>query len=192
MKPTLPLAALVALLTPGALAADPLCTALADTALYADSALTEEVRPIFQFDGAQFVPEASEGAALVGLAYDVRMQPLLEERSYTPASDWACEDLAPAASPSETLSYDLTPEACRLELSDTRVSFSGQTITFYESSCDIAGEEAGAGGARLLALTCYGSGEEWPARAVITPLADGALALQIDAYQETYLPCDPT
>ncbi len=171
-------------------AADTLCSAVADTALYADAALANEVRPIFQFDGAQFVPSATEGEALFGMAYDVRMQPMLEENTYVRAEDWACEVLAVADDAEGGVIYDVSKDACQQEFSDTRVTFSGSSITFYESSCDITAEEAGSGGARLLTLQCYGEGSEWPAKATVTTLADLGVEMKVDEYSQTYVPCN--
>lgn len=182
------------LLTAGASAADELCYAVTDTALFADAALTEEVRPVFQFDGAQFVPSAKEGDTMFGMAYDVRMQPMLEESSYVRASDWTCEVLAGAsndgaASASAEQMYDVSQEACQQDLSDTRITLSESNISFYESGCDILSEEAGNDGARLLSLQCYGEGEEWTVAAAITPRSDGAIELKVDEFVETYVPC---
>jgi hypothetical protein len=51
-------------------------------------------------------------------------------------------------------------------------------------------ESARDDGARLLTLQCYGLGEEWPAKAVVKDLDGGGLALEVDEFAETYLPCD--
>lgn len=56
MKQSIFLSVTFAILSGTASASEELCSALADTALYADAGLSAEVRPIFQFDGAQFVP----------------------------------------------------------------------------------------------------------------------------------------
>ncbi|MBM3615479.1 MAG: hypothetical protein FJX28_08620 [Alphaproteobacteria bacterium] len=81
-------------------------------------------------------------------------------------------------------------ETCKLELSDTRLTLSAASLGFYESSCAIINETAQDDGARILTLQCYGSGEEWPATAVMKDLDDGGLSLQLDEFGQTYLPCD--
>ena len=172
------------------LASDELCVATKDTALFADAGLTQEIRPVFQFDGAQFKPDSRDGAVMFGMAYDHLMQQMLEEGSFARAGDWACETMG-ADVPSDTIrSYDVTIEACKLELSDTRLTLSAASLGFYESSCDIINETAQDDGARILTLQCYGSGEEWPATAVMKDLDDGGLSLQLDEFGQTYLPCD--
>lgn len=172
------------------LASDELCFATKDTALFADAGLTQEIRPVFQFDGAQFKPDSRDGAVMFGMAYDHLMQQMLEEGSFARAGDWACETMG-ADVPSDTIrSYDVTIEACKLELSDTRLTLSAASLGFYESSCDIINETAQDDGARILTLQCYGSGEEWPATAVMKDLDDGGLSLQLDEFGQTYLPCD--
>jgi hypothetical protein len=172
------------------LASDELCFATKDTALFADAGLTQEIRPVFQFDGAQFKPDSRDGAVMFGMAYDHLMQQMLEEGSFARAGDWACETMG-ADVPSDTIrSYDVTIEACKLELSDTRLTLSAASLGFYESSCDIINETAQDDGARILTLQCYGSGEEWPATAVMKDLDDGGLSLQFDEFGQTYLPCD--
>ena len=173
-----------------AFAADELCVAVSDTALFADAKLEQEVRPVFQFDGAQFVPQTKDGAVMYGMAYDVRMQPMLEEGSYAKISDWQCDATASTSGMADVKPYDVTKDACLLELSDTRLVLSATNLGFYESSCDVIGETAGEDGARLLTLQCYGSGEEWPAKGVVKDLEDGNLSLQIDDLSQVYMPCD--
>ncbi len=172
------------------LASDELCFATKDTALFADAGLTQEIRPVFQFDGAQFKPDSRDGAVMFGMAYDHLMQQMLEEGSFARAGDWACETMGADVPGDITRSYDVTSEACKLELSDTRLTLSAASLGFYESSCDIINETAQDDGARILTLQCYGSGEEWPATAVMKDLDDGGLSLQLDEFGQTYLPCD--
>lgn len=194
MKTVMSVSCTFGLLAGGAGFAGQLCYAVADTALYADAGLSQDVRPIFQFDGAQFVPTARDGETMFGMAYDVRMQPMLEENSFVRASDWTCEDLAAASSDdagaaSDELVYDVSEAACKLDLSDTRVTLSGSTMSFYEAGCDILSEELGADGSRLLSLLCYGGGDEWSATASITPRTDGEIEMKVDQYLQTYMPC---
>lgn len=195
MKRTVLVSGALALLSGAANAAEELCYAIADTALYADAGLSEEVRPIFQFDGAQFVPSAEDGETMFGVVYDVRMQRMLEESSYVRAGDWTCEVLAGvnsngAAVAADELVYDVSQDACQQELSDTRVTFSASSIGFYESGCDIVGEEAGSDGSRILTLQCYGEGEEWSAMATVTPQKAGGIELKRDDYAQVYVSCD--
>ncbi|MDA1331848.1 MAG: hypothetical protein O3A65_05090 [Proteobacteria bacterium] len=173
-----------------AFAQDELCVALKDTALFSDARLKEELRPIFQFDGAQFKPETKDGEVMYGLAYDVRMEQMLEEASFVRASDWACEVVGNTETPKSGKSYDATAESCRLELSDTRLTVSATTLIFYESSCDVVDEKAGDGGARILSLQCSGSGDEWPAQLVLKDLKDGSLSLETDGQAQAYVLCD--
>ena len=99
-----------------AFASDELCVASRDTALFADAGLTEEVRPVFQFDGAQFVPESKGGDVMHGMAYDHLMQQMLEGRSYVRESDWTCEALANAELTGEIKEYDVSADvACPLK-----------------------------------------------------------------------------
>lgn len=192
MKTTFALLAVLAATTGGALAGE-LCTAVTDTTLYADAALTEEVRPIFQFDGAQFVPRSKDGDTLYGEAFDVRMQPMLEEPIYARAKDWACEGEAPdapapAAADAAGIAYDRSVEACGAEYSDTRVVVSDSALGFYESTCDVVERtEDGAGTARLT-LQCYGEGEEWTVGAEIAETEAG-LTLGIDGTSQSYVRC---
>lgn len=113
-----------------AFAADELCVAVSDTALFADAKLEQEVRPVFQFDGAQFVPQTKDGAVMYGMAYDVLMQPMLEEGSYTKTSDWQCEAVAAGSGLETVQSYDVTKDSCQLELSDTRLTVSETSLGF--------------------------------------------------------------
>lgn len=195
MKPEILLSIALAMFSGAANATEELCHAVADTALYADAGLSQQVRPIFQFDGAQFVPSAKDGKTMFGMAYDVRMQPMLEESSFVRTSDWTCEvlaggssDVAPATTDVQV--YDVSQEACQQDLSDTRVTFGESSIGFYESGCDVVGEEAGANGARALSLQCYGEGEEWSAMATVTPQEAGGVEIKRDDYAQTYVPCE--
>lgn len=92
---------------------------------------------------------------MFGMAYDVRMQPMLEESSYARSSDWICEMLPSGNSDGTALAtdelvFDVSKQACQQDLTDTRVTFSNASIGFYEASCDITGEEAGENGVRIL------------------------------------------
>lgn len=190
MKIQLTLMGALVLNASAVLASDELCVATKDTALFADAGLTQEIRPVFQFDGAQFKPDSRDGAVMFGMAYDHLMQQMLEEGSFARAGDWACETMGADVPGDSTRSYDVTGDACQLELSDTRLTLSAASLGFYESSCDIINETAKADGARILTLQCYGSGDEWPATAVMKDLDDGGLSLEIGEFLQTYLPCD--
>ena len=170
-------------------ASDELCVALKDTALFADAKLKKEVRPIFQFDGAQFKPETKDGAVMYGMAYDVRMQQMLEKGSFVRASDWTCEAAGKSDTSKSEKEYDANAEACRLELSDTRLTVSATSLGFYESSCDVVDEKAGDGGARIMSLNCYGSGDEWSLQGVLKDVKGGGLSLEIDGKAQIYVPC---
>jgi len=175
--------------TGAAIASEELCVALNDTALFADVGLKEEVRPIFQFDGAQFKPEVRDGDVMYGLAYDVRMQRMLEKRSFVRARDWTCEAVGNSDIAKSEKAYDVTAEACSLELSDTRLIVSASNLGFYEHSCDVVDEKAGDGGARITSLNCYGSGDEWSAKGVLKDVKGGGLSLEIDGQAQVYVPC---
>lgn len=179
------------LLAPFATAAQggELCLANRDTALFADAALSEELRPVFQYDGVQFVPDTKSGETMLGMAFDVRMQPLLEEASHVRASDWTCEALAAPEPVGAFEAFDVSPEACQRDLSDTRVTLTESGLSFYESSCDIVSEETDGAGVRLLSMQCYGEGNEWPAQGRLTSLDTGGFALEVDGYTQTYVPC---
>lgn len=91
---------------------------------------------------------------------------------------------------SDEFVYDVSQEACQQDLSETRVALSGSKIAFFVSLCDIVGEEAGTDGARMLALQCYGEGEEWSAEATLTPQDSGGIEIKLDEYAQTYVSCD--
>lgn len=199
MTPFLKFALAIGLISaPFSAAANTLCYPATDTALYADAALTQELRPIFQYDGAQFVPETQQGDVLFGASFDNLMRPTLEENSYTRAADWICEDLAAPVEPAtddmghvdqaEAAYYDLTPEACAQELSDTSLVVTATSYGFFESTCDIMEATDGADGTTDLQLMCYGSGEEWQAQMKVTP-QEGGLILESDGMSYTYLAC---
>jgi hypothetical protein len=171
-------------------AADELCYATTDTALFADAMLSEEVRPIFQYDGAQFVPVQKDGETMFGAAYDIRMQPMLEENSYVRASDWTCEIFESSNDTGGDKVADVSAEACQAEFSDTRVTLSASSIVFFESTCDIAGEQAGSDGARLVSLQCYGEGMEWAAEAKISNLEDGGFEMDLEGQKRSYVYCN--
>jgi hypothetical protein len=190
MKRNLYAVSLCVLYASTAFASDELCVAVSDTALFADAKLEQEVRLVFQFDGAQFVPQTKDGAVMYGMAYDVRMQPMLEEGSFAKVSDWQCEASASSSGGEDVKAYDLTKDACQLDLSDTRLIVSQKSLGFYESSCDLMDEKSGEDGAKLLTLQCYGSGGEWPASGILKLRGDGSLSLQIDDFAQVYLPCD--
>ena len=185
-------------LAPFSAMASTLCYPAADTALYADAALTQELRPIFQYDGAQFVPELREGDVLYGASFDNLMNPTLEENSYTRAADWICEDLSAPVQPAtedmghtdqdEAAYYDLTAEACAQELSDTSLVVTATSYGFFESTCDIMETTEGADGTTDLQLMCYGSGEEWQAQMKVTP-QEGGLILESDGNSYSYVAC---
>ena len=181
-------ALLVALFSTPA-SAEGLCLPVTDTALFADPALSEEVRVIFQFDGAQFVPEHRDGQAMIGRAYDVRMQPMLETGSFIRASDWDCSGADVPASGPAGESFDLTAAACAQQLSDTRLVLTKASMQFYESSCDILNDQDLGNGQHALSLTCYGEGEEWATEMRLERLADGGLTLAADGQTRTYLSC---
>jgi|LauGreDrversion4_2_1035121.scaffolds.fasta_scaffold219448_2 hypothetical protein len=176
-------------LTPIAATAQELCTALTDTALYEDAQLTQDIRPIFQFDGAQFIPEAKENDVMYGQAYDVLMQPMLESGSYTRSSDWQCEVLATQSMDTGTKVYDVSAEACQREMSDTRLSISPSSFGFYEASCDVLSQETGAPGETLVSLGCYGEGNEWTVEGSYQEHDDGSISLTFDGRTETYVAC---
>ena len=175
--------------TSAAFASDELCVALKDTDLFADAKLKKEVRTIFQFDGAQFKPETKDDKVMYGMAYDVRMQQMLEKRSFVRASDWTCESVGNSDTSKSEKAYDANAEACRLELSDTRMTVSASNLSFYEYSCDVVDEKAGDGGARIMSLNCYGSGDEWSAKGVLKDVKGGGLSLEIDGQAQVYVPC---
>ena len=81
------------------------------------------------------------------------------------------------------------PKHCRLELSDTSLTVSATSLGFYESSCDVVDEKAGDGGARIMSLNCYGSGDEWSLQGVLKDVKGGGLSLEIDGKAQVYVPC---
>ena len=180
--------------------ADEICTANKDTSLFADAPMTQEDRIVFQFDGVQFVPERKEGDTLFGMAYDVRMQQLMETQSYVRAADWDCEVLpqvqasdaaaseAGATTAPDVMSYDVSAEACLQELSDTRFEISEQSFSFYESACDIKDATA-QGEATAYTLGCYGGGDTWDIQALLSPASGDGVSLSVDGNSTTYVAC---
>jgi hypothetical protein len=180
--------------------ADEICAANKDTSLFADAPMTQEDRMVFQFDGVQFVPERKEGDTMFGMAYDVQMQQLLEKQSYVRAADWVCEDLpqfkasdagtneAEANIAPDVMSYDVSAEACLLELSDTRFEISQQSFSFYESACDIKDATA-QGAATAYTLSCYGGGDTWDIQALLSPASGNGVNLSVDGNSTTYVAC---
>lgn len=186
----------------GALA-DEICLANKDTSLFADAAMAQEDRMVFQFDGVQFVPERKDEATLFGWAYDLQMQQLLETQSFVRASDWDCEDLpqfkaseagaveasdAGANSASGVMVYDQSAAACLQEISDTRLQISEQSFSFYESSCDVKDATA-QGDATAYTLSCYGQGETWDVQALLSPASGGGINLSVDGNSSAYVEC---
>jgi hypothetical protein len=185
---------LVSLCSAGSAMADVLCLANKDTALYVGADLSEEIRPVFQFDGVQFVPSDVQDTVIGGNAFSNLMEPLLETPSFVRAADWDCEGFSDTASQttsaqaSSVAIYDVTLDACNAEISDTRVTVSESTYGFYESSCDIVEQTSDAAGGMLVQMQCYGSGDEWQMqmRAV---LSDAALTLDVDGAVQRYVAC---
>lgn len=175
--------------------ADEICLANKDTALFADAAMKEEDRMVFQFDGVQFVPERKEANTLYGWAYDVRMQQLLETPSYVQAADWDCDDsldfkaiTAGAESLSTSTLYDVSSEACQQELTDTRMEVSELAFTFYESSCDVA-DASPQGDATIYTLNCYGAGDTWAVQALLVPSGDNGVDFTVEGNTTHYITC---
>ena len=99
--------------------------------------------PEFVDQAARYqLPQAKDGAVMYGMAYDVRMQQMLEKGSFVRASDWTCEAAGKSDTSKSEKEYDANAEACRLELSDTRLTVSATSLGFYESSCDVVDEKA--------------------------------------------------
>lgn len=175
--------------------ADEICLANKDTALFADAAMKEEDRMVFQFDGVQFVPERKDAATLFGWAYDVRMQQLLETQSYVRAGDWDCEDYtdfeaitAGAENVSASTIYDVSSEACQQELTDTRMEISAQAFAFYEASCDVA-DASPQGNATVYTLNCYGAGDTWAIQALLSPSGSNSVDLTVEGSTTHYVTC---
>lgn len=175
--------------------ADEICLANKDSALFADAALSQEDRIVFQFDGVQFVPETKSADTLWGWAYDTQMQQLLETPSYVRAADWNCESFPDfkaethqTGGASAALVYDVSPEACAQELSDTRIEITDHAFTFYESSCDI-GEVSQQDGGDRYELSCYGEGDSWTINALLMPLPDNGMRFTIDGNSSDYISC---
>jgi hypothetical protein len=193
----LPMAIVVWILAnaPFAALAEEICLPNKDTSLFADEALTQEDRMVFQFDGIQLVPETKDPEKLFGLAYDVRMERVLETPSYVRATDWDCEtypdvqsDAGTSGAGMDARVYDLSADACAQEMSDTRFELSAQTFVFYEHGCDIVAEASDAV-STTYKLACYGEGDEWEAEATLTPTADNGMTLKIDGNAVDYVPC---
>lgn len=190
------LASVIGCLAPHALLADEVCLPNKDTSLFADSALSQEDRMVFQYDGVQFVPASKENGNLYGWAFNLTMQQLLETPSFTPAADWDCQDFpefdasgAQSDVPSSVAVYDYSAEACQQELTDTRLEITDQYFRFYESTCDISDMRA-KGDATHYTLSCYGEGETWEVAAVVsTSSADGSITIKVDEYVDTYVLC---
>jgi hypothetical protein len=170
-------------------ASEEVCTALTDTALFADAGLSQEIRPIFQTDGAQLAPISKDGGVMFGIAYDVLMQPMLEEPSFTRAADWTCETYAGLNSDETDRSYDVSIDACRLDMSDTRITLGPTTIGFYESACDIVDQTPGENDSVLVSLQCYGEGNEWPAQGKIISSKTDDLTIEIEGFAQSYTLC---
>jgi hypothetical protein len=185
---------LVSVCSAGSAVADVLCLANKDTALYAGADLSEEIRPVFQFDGVQFVPSDVQDTVIGGTAFSNLMEPLLETPSFVRAADWDCEGISVSApetagaQASSTAAYDVTVDACNAEISDTRVTVSESTYGFYESSCDIVEQTSDAAGGMTLQMQCYGSGDEWQMQMRATQ-SDAALTLDVDGAVQSYMAC---
>lgn len=180
---------LLASATGPASASEEVCTALTDTALFADAGLSQEIRPIFQTDGAQLAPISKDGGVMFGIAYDVLMQPMLEEPSFTRAADWTCETYAGLNTGETDRSYDVSIDACRLDMSDTRITLGPTTIGFYESACDIIDQTPGENDSVLVSLQCYGEGNEWPAQGKIISSKTDDLTIEIEGFAQSYTLC---
>lgn len=170
-------------------ASEELCTALTDTALFADAGLSQEIRPIFQTDGAQLAPISKDGGVMFGIAYDVLMRPMLEEPNFTRAADWTCETYAAVDTDETDRSYDVSIDACRLDMSDTRITLGPSSIGFYESACDIVEQTPSENDSVLVSLQCYGEGNEWPAQGKIISLENDDLIIEIEEFSQTYTLC---
>lgn len=75
--------------------------------------------------------------------------------------------------------------------SDARLTISGDTIAFHESTCTLANPVAvrGMAGATLYDVTCTGEGETWTDRTLLMPGADGALVRLVQGHAFTYARC---
>ena len=80
---------------------------------------------------------------------------------------------------------------CTAGVSDSRLSIEGDSIRFWESSCQLKNPVAvrDMNGATLFDVTCSGEGETWSYRALLMQGNEGLIMVR-DGYAFTYPRCD--
>jgi len=80
---------------------------------------------------------------------------------------------------------------CAVAVSDRRVTFQGNRISYYESSCLLteAMSVEGWGDATLFWAECAGEGQEWRERTLLMTRLSGDLIVVGDGWSERYALC---
>lgn len=81
---------------------------------------------------------------------------------------------------------------CAPAVSDQRITLSGNTLAFYESSCTLSNPQAlrNFKGAVLLDADCAGEGESWSIRFILMQTTDGGLSMMQEGWGDHYARCD--
>lgn len=85
--------------------------------------------------------------------------------------------------------YDATD--CAAKFSDTRLTLSGDNLSFYESACTLSNPQGlrDFPGAVLLDASCQGEGETWTYRFILMQTRDGGMALLQEGWGDHYALC---
>ncbi len=80
---------------------------------------------------------------------------------------------------------------CALEISDMRVTITGDSINFWETACSLTDPVniRDMDGATLYDAVCEGEGEEWTQRVLLMPRHDGGLILVQSGVSASYDRC---
>lgn len=81
---------------------------------------------------------------------------------------------------------------CTRPVSDLRITLSGNSLSFYESSCKLSNPQTlrDLPGAILLDAACAGEGEEWSARFILMQTLSGGLAMMQEGWGDHYERCN--
>jgi hypothetical protein len=81
---------------------------------------------------------------------------------------------------------------CTVPFSDQRVELDGQSIIFYETSCERLATQPmpGIENAVVVDAACEGEGETWTSRMIFMPTGDGGIVMMNISWGDHYQRCN--
>lgn len=87
------------------------------------------------------------------------------------------------------VSYDMFASMCGSAISDSSLTLSEDTVTFYESACAITDRKVVSDSITALSLSCGGEGETWTRSIQLEKTANG-LRLSDETGSYDYVSCN--